>query len=434
MNSIFQPPDSLPIHLYSSEICNSLLQFFNDKVSRIHLSLPHSSPPSPDLFETSIQFSSFELPHPSELLDYITKSKPSTCQLDPIPTVLVKSCLSSLLPFITAIIHSSLSSGTVPSLFKSASVSPILKKPGSDPNDFNYLRPISHLPFIGKIPGVKTLLWKKGGGHKPPPPPPPKSLFKSASVSPILKKPGSDPNDFNYLRPISHLPFISKILEKTVACPHHSTETALLKITNDLLIAADSCLISFLILLDPGAAFDTISHPILLNRLSSLGITHTPLRWFHSYLTGRTQFIQLKSTSSKPSPVKSGVPQGSVLGPLLFIIYLLPLGNIFHKFSIQFHCFADDTQLYISSKPNSTHPPSSLTICLSEIKSWFTSNFLKFNGNKTEFLLVGTKSTISKSDSFSLTIDCATGSPSPQVRVWVSSSTAHFLFMLTSIT
>lgn len=139
--------------------------------------------------------------------------------------------------------------------------------------------------------------------------------------------------------------------------------------------------------------FYIICHTFLLNRLISFGITHTPLNWFKSYLSGSTQFLQLKSFTSQPSPVTTGMPQGSVLGPLLFILYLLSLGNIFCKYNIHFHC--DGTQLYFSSKPNSTPPSPSLSNCLNNLKSQFSFIFL--NSDKTEIIPIGTKATLSNS-------------------------------------
>ncbi len=137
--------------------------------------------------------------------------------------------------------------------------------------------------------------------------------------------------------------------------PHHSTETALVKITNDLLLASDQGCISLLVLLDLSAAFDTIGHDILIDRLQNYtGIQEQALRWFRSYLSDRYHFVYLNGESSQLSPVKYGVPQGSVLGPLLFSIYMLPLGNIIKIYSISFHCYADDTILHISTRPDET--------------------------------------------------------------------------------
>jgi len=161
-----------------------------------------------------------------------------------------------------------------------------------------------------------------------------------------LKKPGVAAEDYKNYRPISNLPFIAKLLERTIAkqlqeylnChgfwekfqsglrAMHSTENALVNVVNDLLLAADSSHVSILILLDLTAAFDTVCHNHLLSHLETLlGITGVPLSWFKSYITDRQQFVSIENFRSPNSPLLHGVPQGSVLGPLLFIIYILPI-------------------------------------------------------------------------------------------------------------
>ncbi len=162
--------------------------------------------------------------------------------------------------------------------------------------------------------------------------------------------------------------------------PHHSTETALVKIANDLLLASDQGCISLLVLLGLSAAFDTIDHDILIDWLQNYtGIQRQALRWFRSYLSDRYHFVYLNRESSQLSPVKYGVPHGSVLGPLLFSIYMLPLGKIIWKYRISFHC-ADDTQLYISKRPDETSKVSQLTECAKFFKC------ILLNSDKIEIL------------------------------------------------
>ena len=132
--------------------------------------------------------------------------------------------------------------------------------------------------------------------------------------------------------------------------PNHSTETALVKIVNDLLLALDDAKVSVLTLLDLSAAFNTIDYNILLHRLEHVfGITGIVLSWIRSFLSDRDQTVFVNGLKSESFRLLYGVPQGSVLGPILFVLYTKPLDNIFERHSLCHHSFADDTQMRNSS-------------------------------------------------------------------------------------
>ena len=137
----------------------------------------------------------------------------------------------------------------------------------------------------------------------------------------------------------------------------HSTETALIKVKDDILRAIDNQRVTCLILLDLSAAFYTVSHPLLLNRLRHcFGIQGTVLRWFKSYMTDHSQKIVLDDSNNKAAVsdhaiLKQGVPQGSVLGPILFTLYTSPLGDICREHDVSFQSYADDQQIYLSFSP-----------------------------------------------------------------------------------
>ena len=167
---------------------------------------------------------------------------------------------------------------------------------------------------------------------------------------------------------------------------YHSTETALLKVQNDILCAIDSHKEVILALLDLSAAFDTIDHGILLKRLETrFGVTGTALDWFRSYLIGRTQSVVVNGSSSEPKELLYGVPQGSVLGPILFTLYCAPLEDILKRHLIDFMMYADDTQMYITcDKANNSK--EAIEACIAEIRDWMSTNKLVLNDNKTEVM------------------------------------------------
>uniref|UniRef100_A0A8C6KQ30 Reverse transcriptase domain-containing protein n=1 Tax=Nothobranchius furzeri TaxID=105023 RepID=A0A8C6KQ30_NOTFU len=141
---------------------------------------------------------------------------------------------------------------------------------------------------------------------------------------------------------------------------------------------------------DYSAAFDTVDHAVLFSRLEHwVGISGTALEWFRSYLAGRTFCVSLCDYVSSSAPLLCGVPQGSVLGPLLFSLYLLPLGSILRKHGIAFHLYADDCQIYVPLKKKGRNLIQPLLQCLDDIKAWMSVNFLKFNDKKTEVMIFG---------------------------------------------
>lgn len=128
----------------------------------------------------------------------------------------------------------------------------------------------------------------------------------------------------------------------------------------------------------------TACHRLLLTRLSEIGISGAALSWFSSNLTNRQHFISMHKYKSLTVLLKQGVPQGSVLGPFLFIIYIMPIGQIMRRHGFQYHCYAEDIQIYTACQPNCINQITSLSACVSELKTWLTLNFL--NLTKTEIL------------------------------------------------
>ena len=166
--------------------------------------------------------------------------------------------------------------------------------------------------------------------------------------------------------------------------PKHSVETALLNDYNDVLVAIDNGMEAALILLDLSAAFDTIDHHILITRLHCrCGLSGTTLRWIESYLSNRRQSVRIGGCSSQPHPLRYGVPQGSVLGPVLFTIYTAPLGELIRSHGLDFVVlYADDTQIFMSVRDDSPAKISSLEACLDDIKFWMQCNKLQLNDEK----------------------------------------------------
>ena len=239
---------------------------------------------------------------------------------------------------------------------------------------------------------------------------------KYAILKPVLK--GSlDPQSLSSYRPISNLSFLSKIieniileqlldfLERTKVLPDYqsayrklySTETALCSVVSDLQIMMDDGKCGILILLDLSAAFDTVVHSLLLEDLKAIGVEGDALDYLESFLVNRTYCVQIGKSFSRTKVLTRGVPQGSVLGPILFCIYTIELMHLLSKHGVHFQLFADDTQFYMSLG-NIEDSERKINEIMIEVKRWMNSKQLKLNDNKTECLLIGKKHDLKRLD------------------------------------
>lgn len=378
----------LPSGKCSEELAQDFSDFFINKIEVIRNdigSVVHKNPYPLDKENNDLScmsnFEEFKPATTEEVEKIIKKSANKSCELDPIPTWLLKSCLPELLPSITKIINLSLDTASVPLSFKSSRIRPLIKKPNLDQNNLKNYRPVSNLPFVSKI-------LEKVVGNR---------IEEHLTLNKLHEEKQSAYRKF------------------------HSTETALLKVHNDILQSLDQNNVTVLVLLDLSAAFDTIDHATLLHRLEHhFGITAKPLKWIASYLEDRYQSVCIDGKLSKPVLMKFSVPQGSVLGPKFYTMYTKPVGIICRKHGLQHHFYADDSQLYLSFKPTDQASQAEtlcrVEACLKDIVFWMNSNMLKLNTDKTEVIVFSSQRNSTLVGELHVTVGESKIEPSTSVR------------------
>ena len=209
-----------------------------------------------------------------------------------------------------------------------------------------------------------------------------------------MKKTGLDSDILKNYCPVLNLTFISKLIEKVISGrlnehlinnslfdplqsayrDKHSTETALITVQDDILSALDAGSSAILLMLDLSAVLDTIDHNILLSRLCNVyGVTGNILDWFRSYLTGRIQRVVIEDSVSVDQELDFGVPQDSVLGPIIYCMYTKSVSDIIQRHGLSHHSYADDTQLYMTmdhSNNDWRDGVARIELCVSEIREW----------------------------------------------------------------
>jgi hypothetical protein len=295
----------------SAKLSTTFNTFFVDKVNRIRASISALLPSITDKqFRVreydGDELSQFQPVTAADVCKLLSSLPAKSSPLDVLPCSLLKSCLDVFAPVIARLANLTFTEGRFPDYYKTAQVLPLLKKRGLDQSVPANYRPISNLHTISKV--LERLVLKQ-------------------------------------LRP-QILDSVNFSCNQSAYRTGHSSETALLETLDSVYTAADNKCATVLVGLDISAAFDTISHEILIDRLSSeFGIRSLALSWIKSFVEERSQFIKVGQSLSSTVKLTSGVPQGSVLGPILFAVYTSPVGDVISSYGVQYHQYADDTQL-----------------------------------------------------------------------------------------
>ena len=350
---------TLPAYNDEGTLAEEMGNFFSSKIENIRADLStkqkdHIVTISSIPQQNIPRLDSFEFVSDEDIVKVINSVKNKENLFDAVPGTLVKNNPSFFNPLISKAINSSLYQGIFPDDLKHAIVSPIHKSTSNDPEVNTNYRPVSNLPFFSKL-------------HEK------AALFQIQSHL-----------DKNNLNPEYQSAYQSG----------HSCETAVCRVVNDMQkMLADGKMV-LLAQLDMSAAFDTVDHATLLDLLcQKFGICGTVLSWLESYLHGRTFSVKIQYVRGGRVLLIYGVPQGSILGPLLFILYISDIPRIASEFDVLAHGYADDSQLYKPFDPfcNFTAMSDKVTSCVLKIEEWMNHNYLKLNVDKTEVMFVGKK-------------------------------------------
>lgn len=323
----------------------------------------------------------FEATSAAELKDLLKRITVKTCTLDPLPRMLLGKTLDTLIPSFVKIINRSFELGIFPENMKQAIITPLIKKPSLDRNILKNYRPVSNLSFLSKL------------------------LERIAALR------------------LHHHFCVNNLYTKNQSAYRsgHSVESALLSITDSALRFLDMNKSVIVILLDLSAAFDTIDHQLLFDLLETrCGITDTALKWIKSYLTDRSYSVMVDSQQSSPRHLRYGVPQGSVLGPFLYTAYTAPLAQLLESHGVYYHFYADDTQLWLPVDLGNQNDLNScitkLEGCVLEVQQWMSANKLKLNSDKTEILVLHSKTKPSTTPTITLRFGDVSVTSSPSAR------------------